>query len=97
MFRRKTVSLSGEVDRWWDQTDLTKLILASNKLTEIGFELLPITLPYSSNIASGLKGGLISLQAPVLRNFPCSKHSIAMTTKLPASMTQSETCMSFAC
>ncbi len=28
-------SIAGDGDRWWDQTDLTKLILASNKLTRI--------------------------------------------------------------
>ena len=32
----KTVAMDNTEDRWWDQVDLTKLILASNALTSLG-------------------------------------------------------------
>ena len=32
----KSVSLDNTDDRWWEQVDLTKLILASNALTSLG-------------------------------------------------------------
>jgi hypothetical protein len=35
----KTVSLDNTDDRWWEQTDLTKLILASNWLTELSEDI----------------------------------------------------------
>ncbi len=35
----KTVSLDETGDRWWEQTDLVKLILASNKLQEISEDI----------------------------------------------------------
>ena len=35
----KTVSLDNDDDRWWEQTDLTKLILASNWLTELSEDI----------------------------------------------------------
>lgn len=39
----KTVSLDNTEDRWWEQEDLQKLILASNQLTSISedIKLLP--------------------------------------------------------
>lgn len=39
----KSLFLEKEDDRWWEQTDLTKLILATNKLTCISsdIQLLP--------------------------------------------------------
>lgn len=47
----KSASLEKEDDRWWEQIDLTKLILASNKLTSIssGIQQLPalVTLDVS--------------------------------------------------
>ena len=36
----KSVSLdTGDGDRWWEQVDLRKLILASNKLKELSSEI----------------------------------------------------------
>ncbi|KAH3694443.1 leucine-rich repeat-containing protein 40-like [Dreissena polymorpha] len=35
----KTVSMDDPDDRWWEQTDLTKLILASNWLTELSEDI----------------------------------------------------------
>ena len=35
----KTASLEATDDRWWEQIDLSKLILASNKLTELSSEI----------------------------------------------------------
>ena len=35
----KEVSLDNTDDRWWEQVDLTKLILASNALTEISSDI----------------------------------------------------------
>ncbi|WAR24190.1 LRC40-like protein [Mya arenaria] len=35
----KTVSMDGGDDRWWEQTDLTKLILASNWLTGVSEDI----------------------------------------------------------
>ena len=36
----KTVSLdAGDGDRWWEQVDLKKLILASNKIKELSSEI----------------------------------------------------------
>ena len=32
----RSMSLENPDDRWWDQTDLTKLILASNAITDLG-------------------------------------------------------------
>lgn len=32
----RSISLDNTEDRWWEQVDLTKLILASNLLTSIG-------------------------------------------------------------
>lgn len=32
----KTVSMDNTDDRWWEQVELTKLILASNALTSLG-------------------------------------------------------------
>lgn len=39
----KQTFLSGDTDRWWEQTDLTKLLLASNQLTQLSddIRLLP--------------------------------------------------------
>lgn len=39
----KQSSFSGDSDRWWEQTDLTKLLLASNQLTQLSddIRLLP--------------------------------------------------------
>lgn len=34
-----SVSLDNNEDRWWDQTELTKLILASNWLTELSDDI----------------------------------------------------------
>lgn len=34
----KTVSMDAD-DKWWDQTDLTKLILASNLLTSLSEDI----------------------------------------------------------
>lgn len=36
----KTVSMDGADDRWWEQTDLTKLILASNWLTSLSDDIV---------------------------------------------------------
>jgi hypothetical protein len=36
----KTVSMDDADDRWWEQTDLTKLILASNWLTELSEDIV---------------------------------------------------------
>lgn len=33
---------SAEDDKWWEQVDLTKLILASNKLTEISAQIVQL-------------------------------------------------------
>ena len=48
----------GESDRWWEQTDLTKLLLSSNKLTQLSddIRLLPAltTLDVSNIIGSYL-------------------------------------------
>ena len=39
----RSVSLDcAEDDKWWEQTDLTKLILASNKLNEISSEIVQL-------------------------------------------------------
>lgn len=35
----RDVSLDNTDERWWEQTELTKLILASNLLTEISQEI----------------------------------------------------------
>ena len=35
----RNVSLDNTEDRWWDQVDLNKLILASNRIQEISEEL----------------------------------------------------------
>ncbi|KAK3090844.1 hypothetical protein FSP39_015117 [Pinctada imbricata] len=35
----RTVSLDNTEDRWWEQTELTKLILASNLLTELSEDI----------------------------------------------------------
>ena len=35
----KSTSLAASDDRWWEQIDLNKLILASNKLTELSAEI----------------------------------------------------------
>lgn len=39
----KNTVFSGDSDRWWEQTDLTKLLLASNQLTQLSddIRLLP--------------------------------------------------------
>lgn len=45
----------GQSDRWWEQTDLTKLILSSNQLTQLSedIKLLPgLTTLDVSNINS---------------------------------------------
>lgn len=36
----RDISLDNAEDRWWDQTELTKLILASNLLTEISEDIV---------------------------------------------------------
>ncbi|KAK7508432.1 hypothetical protein BaRGS_00000671 [Batillaria attramentaria] len=38
-----TVSMDNAEDRWWEQTDLTKLILASNVLTSLGAGIAQLT------------------------------------------------------
>lgn len=35
----KNISLNNTEDRWWEQVDLTKLILASNTLTQLSEEI----------------------------------------------------------
>jgi len=39
----RNVSLENQDDRWWEQTDLTKLILASNAITDLtdSIQMLP--------------------------------------------------------
>jgi hypothetical protein len=39
----RDVSLDNTEDRWWDQTELTKLILASNLLTELSEDIVNFT------------------------------------------------------
>ena len=36
----KTVSMDGADDRWWEQTDLVKLIMASNWLTALSEDIV---------------------------------------------------------
>lgn len=48
----------GESDRWWEQSDLTKLLLSSNQLTELSddIKLLPgLTTLDVSDITSVIK------------------------------------------
>uniref|UniRef100_A0A3B4YW63 Leucine rich repeat containing 40 n=1 Tax=Stegastes partitus TaxID=144197 RepID=A0A3B4YW63_9TELE len=56
----------GESDRWWEQTDLTKLLLSSNQLTQLSedIKLLPglITLDLHDNHLSSLPSALGELQ-----------------------------------
>ncbi|XP_063283982.1 leucine-rich repeat-containing protein 40 [Pelobates fuscus] len=59
----------GGADRWWEQTDLTKLILASNKLQSLSedIKLLPalVVLDVHDNLLSSLPcaiGELVNLQ-----------------------------------
>ncbi|CAJ1060146.1 leucine-rich repeat-containing protein 40 [Xyrichtys novacula] len=56
----------GESDCWWEQSDLTKLLLSSNQLTELSddIKLLPglITLDLHDNQLSSLPGALGELQ-----------------------------------
>ena len=35
----KNISLNNTEDRWWEQVDLTKLILASNTLTQLSEDI----------------------------------------------------------
>ncbi|XP_035508831.1 leucine-rich repeat-containing protein 40 [Morone saxatilis] len=56
----------GESDRWWEQTDLTKLLLSSNQLTQLSddIRLLPglTTLDLHDNQLSSLPSALGELQ-----------------------------------
>ncbi|XP_068449371.1 leucine-rich repeat-containing protein 40 [Clinocottus analis] len=56
----------GESDRWWEQTDLTKLLLSSNQLTQLSddIKLLPAltTLDLHDNQLSSLPSALGDLQ-----------------------------------
>ncbi|XP_041647610.1 leucine-rich repeat-containing protein 40 [Cheilinus undulatus] len=56
----------GESDRWWEQSDLTKLLLSSNQLTQLSddIRLLPglITLDLHDNQLNSLPGALGELQ-----------------------------------
>ncbi|XP_052774191.1 leucine-rich repeat-containing protein 40-like [Mya arenaria] len=62
----KTVSMDGGDDRWWEQTDLTKLILASNWLTGVSEDIsnLPAltVLDVHDNRLESLPQALGSLQ-----------------------------------
>uniref|UniRef100_A0A671X9J5 Leucine-rich repeat-containing protein 40 n=1 Tax=Sparus aurata TaxID=8175 RepID=A0A671X9J5_SPAAU len=56
----------GESDRWWEQSDLTKLLLSSNQITQLtdDIKLLPglTTLDLHDNQLSSLPGALGELQ-----------------------------------
>lgn len=55
----------GESDRWWEQTDLTKLLLSSNQLTQLSddIRLLPgLTTLDVSNTASVSEDPNVSIQ-----------------------------------
>ncbi|MEQ2242009.1 hypothetical protein ILYODFUR_031310 [Ilyodon furcidens] len=62
---QENVSFGGS-DRWWEQTDLTKLLLSSNKLTQLSedIKLLPTltTLDLHDNQLSSLPSALGELQ-----------------------------------
>ena len=69
------VSMNSDGDRWWDQVDLTKLILASNKLTRIdaGITQLPMlsVLDVHDNQLDALPdeiGALVSMRSLNLGN-----------------------------
>ncbi|XP_071952369.1 leucine-rich repeat-containing protein 40-like [Antedon mediterranea] len=74
----KTVSLDNTEDRWWEQTDLTKLILASNKLQEISNDIRELgaltVLDVHDNVLTSLPGALGDLEQ--LQRFNASHNQL---------------------
>ena len=64
------IGRSDSSEQWWDQVDLTKLILASNQLKELSEDIKYLVALTVLDVSCHM-GWLVTLQASILCVWPC--------------------------
>ena len=78
---RREVTLDGGDDRWWEQTDLTKLLLPSNWLTSIPDDIAQLPALTVLDVGTPDKGLSLTKHC-LLSQHKCEEHRSALHTVL---------------